>query len=47
MTRIYRLLLVVSLPFLVASTATNPQDFQGKAIYFSKSSMDLGSWGRE
>ena len=23
----------------------NAQDFQGKAYYFSKSTMDLGNWG--
>ncbi|MGB1448789.1 MAG: GLPGLI family protein [Flavobacteriaceae bacterium] len=45
MTKIYRLFLLLSIPLLVASTSTNLQDFQGKAIYFSKSSMDLGSWG--
>ena len=31
--------------FLTASTKTNAQEFQGKAYYFSKSTMELGSFG--
>jgi len=36
---------VLSLPFLVFYTDGIPQDFQGKAYYFSKSKMELGAWG--
>ncbi|MBT8260524.1 MAG: GLPGLI family protein [Flavobacteriaceae bacterium] len=30
---------------LFFSTGMNAQEFQGKAYYFSKSTMDLGNWG--
>ena len=30
---------------LLFSTSINAQEFQGKAYYFSKSTMDLGNWG--
>ena len=30
---------------LLFSKKANAQDFQGQAIYFSKSKMDLGTWG--
>ncbi len=31
--------------FLLVSNKPNVQEFQGQAIYFSKSTMDLGPWG--
>ena len=40
-TNIFALLFV----FLMASTTINAQEFQGKAYYFSKSTMELGSFG--
>lgn len=45
MSSYYRILLLLTFPLLIANTPTAQQDFQGKAIYFSKSSMELGSWG--
>ena len=37
------LLSLVCLSFTIGSFAQ--KDFQGKAYYFSKSTMDMGSWG--
>ncbi len=37
--------LITLLSLFSFTNPTNPVDFQGKAYYFSKSSMDLGSWG--
>ena len=45
MSKLYRLFLLLSLPLLLSNTNTTQQDFQGKAYYFSKSTMELGSWG--
>ena len=40
------LLKIFSIAFILAANVNlNAQDFQGKAYYFSKSTMDLGSWG--
>jgi GLPGLI family protein len=36
---------VILMFVLLLSSNTNAQDFQGKAYYFSKSTMDLGRWG--
>ena len=37
---------IVAFALLYGFTGPNPtQDFQGKAYYFSKSSLELGSWG--
>ena len=37
---------IVAIASLLAFTTPTPvQDFQGKAYYFSKSTLDLGSWG--
>lgn len=47
-TTLLRLSLIVPLLFLFVSANTvenNAKDFQGKAYYFSKSTMDLGRWG--
>lgn len=38
-------LFVVSFILLVLPDSNYAQDFQGKAYYFSKSKMNLGSWG--
>lgn len=40
---IFGLILLISLPF--ASTKVEAQKFQGQAMYYSKSKMQLGSWG--
>ena len=41
-----KLILLLITPFILSSLPENTiQDFQGKAYYFSKSSLDLGSWG--
>lgn len=45
MLKIYRLIILFSIPFLLSNTDKAQQDFQGKAVYFSKSSMELGNWG--
>ena len=45
MSTIARLCLLFVFPLLLSNTANAQQDFQGKAYYFSKSTMDLGSWG--
>ena len=37
--------LILSFVFLFTFPASNAQDFQGQAYYFSKSTMELGSWG--
>jgi GLPGLI family protein len=41
--------IILTFSFLAAvlcmPTTSNAQEFQGQAIYFSKSTMDLGSWG--
>ncbi len=40
------LLKIVTIFFILGSNVNlNAQDFQGKAYYFSKSTMDLGRWG--
>lgn len=40
------LLKIFSIAFIfLANVNLNAQDFQGKAYYFSKSTMDLGRWG--
>ena len=37
---------IVAFALLNGFTGPNPtQDFQGKAYYFSKSSLELGTWG--
>jgi len=36
---------LVSLIFLFLSTTSFSQNFQGKAYYFSKTSLDMDSWG--
>ena len=37
---------LVACSILFQSTGLEPtQDFQGKAYYFSKSSLELGTWG--
>jgi GLPGLI family protein len=36
---------IVSLIFLLLSTFSFAQNFQGKAYYFSKTSVDMDSWG--
>ena len=41
-------IIVVTIAFALSNgfTVPNPtQDFQGKAYYFSKSSLELGTWG--
>ncbi|MGB0367345.1 MAG: GLPGLI family protein [Flavobacteriaceae bacterium] len=38
-------IIILLIPLLIAHTNDVHQDFQGKAYYFSKSTMDLGSWG--
>ena len=41
-----KLILLLITPFILSSLPKSTiQDFQGKAYYFSKSSLDLGSWG--
>jgi len=40
-----RQLIYLSLPFLFSLSTIIAQDFQGKAFYFSKSTMELGAWG--
>lgn len=45
MSKFSRLLLLLSLPLLLSNADTAQQDFQGKAFYFSKSTIDFGSWG--
>lgn len=45
MKKITVLVILLSLPYLMSFTAAETQDFQGKAYYFSKSKMELGSWG--
>ncbi len=45
MKKITALVILLNLPFIMSFTAAEMQDFQGKAYYFSKSSMELGSWG--
>ena len=45
MSIISRLFLLFAFPLLLSNTVSAQQDFQGKAYYFSKSTMDLGSWG--
>lgn len=45
MSNIPRLFLLLALPLLLSNSDSVQQDFQGKAYYFSKSTMDLGSWG--
>jgi GLPGLI family protein len=37
--------LALSLILFVAIISSHAQEFQGQAFYFSKSTMDLGSWG--
>ena len=38
--------IIVAFALLNGFTVPNPtQDFQGKAYYFSKSSLELGTWG--
>ncbi|MFS4415307.1 GLPGLI family protein [Maribacter sp. 2307ULW6-5] len=34
-----------ALAFLIMSYTPPPQEFQGKAVYFAKSTMELGRWG--
>ena len=41
-------IIVVTIAFALSNGFTGPnptQDFQGKAYYFSKSSLELGTWG--
>ena len=38
--------LTVFLFILLISLSTNAQDFQGKAYYFSKTTMDMSRFGR-
>ncbi len=45
MKKITALVVLLSLPYIMSFTAVETQDFQGKAYYFSKSKMELGSWG--
>ena len=46
MKKITVLVVLLSLPYIMSFTAAaETQDFQGKAYYFSKSKMELGSWG--
>lgn len=45
MKKAFHLLFFISLPFLISSSPEINQDFQGKAYYFSKSTMELGAWG--
>ena len=40
-----KLFFLTTLPFLLTPKSSETQDFQGKAYYFSKSRMDLGTWG--
>jgi len=42
---ILKFLLIIPIPLLTFFTTEDAQGFQGKAYYFSKSRMDLGSWG--
>ena len=42
---ILKFLLIIPIPLLTFFTTEDAQEFQGKAYYFSKSRMDLGSWG--
>ena len=45
MKKITALVGLLILPYIMSFTAAETQDFQGKAYYFSKSKMELGSWG--
>ena len=45
MSKIARVILIITFPFLLSNSENNQQNFQGKAFYFSKSTMELGSWG--
>jgi len=45
MKKITTLVILMILPLILSFTATEMQNFQGKAYYFSKSTMELGSWG--
>ncbi|WP_299210565.1 GLPGLI family protein [uncultured Dokdonia sp.] len=40
-----KLSILVVLVFLSVKPTPTVQEFQGQAVYFSKSTMDLGSWG--
>ena len=42
---LFKISLIITLPFLIAVSNNDSQEFQGKAYYFSKSRMDLGTWG--
>ena len=42
---LFKISLIITLPFLTAVSNNDSQEFQGKAYYFSKSRMDLGTWG--
>ncbi len=41
----YKLIALAGLVLVLASFKPTPQEFQGQAFYFSKSTMDLGNWG--
>ena len=45
MNKFTYLLLLFVIPLLLAHNTSEIQDFQGKAYYFSKSKLELGSWG--
>lgn len=40
---LFKLSVLLLLPLL--SVETKPQDFQGQAVYFTKTKMELGNWG--
>ena len=42
---ILKLSILIVLPFSLFNPSIDTQEFQGKAYYFSKSRMDLGTWG--
>ena len=42
---ILKLSILIALPFSLFNPSIDTQEFQGKAYYFSKSRMDLGTWG--
>jgi len=42
---ILKFFLIIPITLLTSFTNEDTQDFQGKAYYFSKSRMDLGTWG--
>jgi len=45
MKKVFIAIICIAAPLLLSYSDNELQDFQGKAYYFSKSKMELGSWG--